>query len=236
VSLIGALCYAELASAYPHAGGDYYYFQRAFGDWMGFLFAWARLAVIQTGSIALLAFVFGDYASELWSLGPHSSSIYAAVAIATRGVPALSATREGVRKILAPTTTPTVRATTSSTERVSGRDVFVESVMRRQGQEEQDGQRAASTACYPSGCCPVWSLRGAPRNLRTTGGGSERAVVVESSGEALRHRLDGRGKKWEGDPRVLIPDKTRATRARARAHLRLNGPLGLRARCCYEKR
>jgi len=82
VSLIGALCYAELASAYPHAGGDYYYFQRAFGDWMGFLFAWARLAVIQTGSIALLAFVFGDYASELWSLGPHSSSIYAAVAIA----------------------------------------------------------------------------------------------------------------------------------------------------------
>ena len=82
VSLIGALCYAELASTYPHAGGDYYYFQRAFGDWMGFLFAWARLAVIQTGSIALLAFVFGDYATELWSLGAHSSSIYAAIAIA----------------------------------------------------------------------------------------------------------------------------------------------------------
>lgn len=81
VSFIGALCYAELASAYPHAGGDYHYFQRAFGDWMAFLFAWARLAVIQTGSIALLAFVFGDYASELWSLGTHSSPIYAAGAI-----------------------------------------------------------------------------------------------------------------------------------------------------------
>lgn len=81
VSFIGALCYAELASAYPHAGGDYHYFQRAFGDWMAFLFAWARLVVIQTGSIALLAFVFGDYATELWSLGPHSSSIYAGVAV-----------------------------------------------------------------------------------------------------------------------------------------------------------
>lgn len=81
VSLIGALCYAELASAYPHAGGDYHYFQRAFGDWMAFLFAWARLAVIQTGSIALLGFVFGDYASELWSLGAYSSSIYAAIAV-----------------------------------------------------------------------------------------------------------------------------------------------------------
>ena len=81
VSLIGALCYAELASAYPHAGGDYHYFQRAFGDWMAFLFAWARLAVIQTGSIVFIAFVFGDYASQLFSLGPYSSSLYAALAI-----------------------------------------------------------------------------------------------------------------------------------------------------------
>ena len=31
ISLIGALCYAELATAYPNAGGDYYFVQRAFG-------------------------------------------------------------------------------------------------------------------------------------------------------------------------------------------------------------
>ncbi len=82
ISLVGALCYAELASAYPHAGGDYHYLRRPFGEEVGFLFAWARLVVIQTGSIALLAFVFGDYATELWSLGPYSSSIYAAAAVA----------------------------------------------------------------------------------------------------------------------------------------------------------
>ena len=82
VSLVGALCYAELTTAYPHAGGDYFYFQRAFGEWSAFLFAWARLVVIQTGSIALLAFVFGDYATELWSLGTYSPSIYAALAVA----------------------------------------------------------------------------------------------------------------------------------------------------------
>lgn len=82
VSIVGALCYAELTTAYPHAGGDYFYFQRAFGDWLAFLFAWARLVVIQTGSIALLAFVFGDYATELWSLGPYSPSLYAALAVA----------------------------------------------------------------------------------------------------------------------------------------------------------
>ena len=65
ISLIGALCYAELATAYPHAGGDYHYLTRGFGQNVGFLFGWARMTVIQPGSIALLAFVFGDYFSQL---------------------------------------------------------------------------------------------------------------------------------------------------------------------------
>jgi amino acid transporter len=83
MSLIGALCYAELATAYPHTGGSYHYLQRAFGKDISFLFAWARMMVIQTGSIALLAFVFGDYASQLFRLGEYSPSLYAAFAVAT---------------------------------------------------------------------------------------------------------------------------------------------------------
>ncbi len=81
ISLVGALCYAELASAYPNEGGDYHYFRLAFGRWIAFLFAWARLMVIQTGSIVILAFVFGDYAAQLIPLGTHASAIYAAAAI-----------------------------------------------------------------------------------------------------------------------------------------------------------
>jgi len=81
VSLLGALCYAELATAYPHVGGNYYYLKQAFGQPIAVLFAWARMTVIQIGSIALLAFVFGDYVSQLFSLGGYSTSIYAAVAI-----------------------------------------------------------------------------------------------------------------------------------------------------------
>ena len=81
ISLVGALCYAELASAYPSEGGDYHYFELAFGRWVAILFAWSRLMVIQTGSIVILAFVFGDYATQLIPLGAHASAIYAAAAI-----------------------------------------------------------------------------------------------------------------------------------------------------------
>ena len=65
VALVGALCYAELASAYPDAGGEYHVLQQAFGGAAAFLLGWSRLAVLQTGSIALLAFVFADYATSL---------------------------------------------------------------------------------------------------------------------------------------------------------------------------
>lgn len=94
VSLVGALVYAELATTYPHAGGDYHYLMRAFGARIGFLFAWARLSVVQTGSIALLAFVFGDYATEIAPLGDHSVSIYALLMVV--GLTALNAA--GVRE------------------------------------------------------------------------------------------------------------------------------------------
>lgn len=82
VALIGALCYAELASAFPSTGGDYRFLYRAFGRGPAFLFAWARMSIMQTGSIALLAFVFADYATALLPLGPHSGVIYAACAVA----------------------------------------------------------------------------------------------------------------------------------------------------------
>ncbi|MBC8118406.1 MAG: amino acid permease [Burkholderiaceae bacterium] len=81
LSLIGALCYAELASTFPNAGGDYHFLTRAYGRDISFFFAWARVAVITTGSIALLAFVFGDYMSRVVSLGPNSSAIYAAMTV-----------------------------------------------------------------------------------------------------------------------------------------------------------
>ena len=81
ISLCGALVYAELASRYPHTGGEYNFLSRGLGRGAAFLFAWARMSVIQTGAIAAVAFVFGDYASEILSLGENSSAKWAAVSV-----------------------------------------------------------------------------------------------------------------------------------------------------------
>jgi basic amino acid/polyamine antiporter, APA family len=70
LSFIGGLCFAELAAAFPDAGGDYHFLRRAFGARLGFLFAWSRFAVIHTGSMALLGFVFGDYLAQVVDLSP----------------------------------------------------------------------------------------------------------------------------------------------------------------------
>lgn len=77
ISLAGALCYAELCTRYPHAGGDYQFLTQAYGKNVSFLYAWAKAMVINTGSIALLAYVFGDYMSKVFSLGEFSSAIWA---------------------------------------------------------------------------------------------------------------------------------------------------------------
>ena len=97
ISLVGALCYAELTSTYPHTGGDYHYLTRAYGKPLAFLFAWSRISVIQTGSLALLAFVFGDYASQLVRLGEYSSSIYAALVVAMLTFLNVTGVRYGAR-------------------------------------------------------------------------------------------------------------------------------------------
>jgi len=84
LSLCGALCYAELATAYPREGGDYVYLSRAYGKWAGFLFGWAQLTVIRPGDIAVMAFAFATYIRTIWDpLASHpaySQRLFAATA------------------------------------------------------------------------------------------------------------------------------------------------------------
>jgi APA family basic amino acid/polyamine antiporter len=95
VTLAGALCYAELGSAHPHAGGEYHFLWKAYGPPLGLLFAWARCAVIQPGAIAAVAFVLGDYANVLLPLGRYGPAIHALVAIAALTAVNFAGTRPG---------------------------------------------------------------------------------------------------------------------------------------------
>lgn len=81
LSLIGAACYAELASTYPRSGGDYVYLTKAFGPLSGFLFGWAQLTVILTGSIGMMAYVFADYATALFGFGGNAGVLLAGSAV-----------------------------------------------------------------------------------------------------------------------------------------------------------
>jgi APA family basic amino acid/polyamine antiporter len=80
--LCGALVYAELSSRYPETGGEYAFLRHGLGEGVAFVFAWSRMTVIQTGAIAAVAFVFGEYASQLVSLGAQSTAIWAAIGLA----------------------------------------------------------------------------------------------------------------------------------------------------------
>jgi basic amino acid/polyamine antiporter, APA family len=78
VSLLGALSNAELASMMPHTGGQYIFLQRAygkFGPFISFLYGWALFAVIQSGSIAALAYVFAEYTTRLVALPEAPASL-----------------------------------------------------------------------------------------------------------------------------------------------------------------
>jgi len=61
VSLLGALSIAELAAAYPEAGGQYAYLREAYGTVWAFLYGWANFSVINTASIAAIAVGFARY-------------------------------------------------------------------------------------------------------------------------------------------------------------------------------
>ena len=80
LALAGALCYAELATAYPREGGDYVYLSRGYGKWAGYMFGWSQLMIVRPGDIALMGFVFGRYASKLYPFA-YSSMAYSALAI-----------------------------------------------------------------------------------------------------------------------------------------------------------
>ena len=74
-----------MASTYPRSGGEYVYLTRAFGPLTGFLFAWSQLSVTRSGSIAAMAYIFGERTAVLFgyadSLGHHVAFVFAGLSV-----------------------------------------------------------------------------------------------------------------------------------------------------------
>jgi amino acid transporter len=82
ISLIGAACFAELTTTYPHEGGDYVFLTRAYGRRMGFMFVWAGFWIVRPANIGAIAYIFARYAGQLWPLQHHGLNDFMVYAVA----------------------------------------------------------------------------------------------------------------------------------------------------------
>ena len=85
IALIGAMCYAELATALPAVGGTYVYLSEALGRTTGFAFAWAEFWIVRPGNIGAVAYVLANYSHPLlprsWSAASLTSVVLASTAV-----------------------------------------------------------------------------------------------------------------------------------------------------------
>ena len=75
ITLFGALTNAEVAGMITATGGQYIFFEKMYGRLTAWLYGWAIFSVIQTGSIASITYVFGQYTEYFWVLPRFSPEI-----------------------------------------------------------------------------------------------------------------------------------------------------------------
>jgi basic amino acid/polyamine antiporter, APA family len=82
LTLCGALIAAELASAFPRAGGVYVFLREAYSPALGFLWGWAMFWTMHTGIIAVIAMIFARYVAFFVPVGDAGQRAIAVGAIA----------------------------------------------------------------------------------------------------------------------------------------------------------
>ena len=77
LSILGALCYGELAARFPEAGGGYVYLREAYGPRIAFLYGWKCFLVMDPGLTAALAVGVASYVGYIVSLSWVGSKLLA---------------------------------------------------------------------------------------------------------------------------------------------------------------
>src|SRR4030081_399635 len=81
LTLFGALCCAELASAFPRTGGVYVFLKETYSPAVGFFWGWAMFWGMHSGIIAAIAVVFAPYVGFFFTFGVTSIVVVANRAI-----------------------------------------------------------------------------------------------------------------------------------------------------------
>lgn len=81
--ILGALCFAELATMLPRAGGIYVYLREAYGQPVAFLYGWSEFLFSRPAAIGALAVAF--VGSMSLALGWHNAA-YVEVLFAVQAV------------------------------------------------------------------------------------------------------------------------------------------------------
>ncbi|KAF8786517.1 b-0-+-type amino acid transporter 1 like protein [Argiope bruennichi] len=69
LSLLGALCYAELGTMITKSGAEYSYMMDAFGPLPAFLFSWVSVLVLKPSMMAIICLSLGEYVIEPLYIG-----------------------------------------------------------------------------------------------------------------------------------------------------------------------
>jgi APA family basic amino acid/polyamine antiporter len=86
MTLSGALCYGEMASHFPEAGGSYVYLRESYGRGTAFLYGWMDLLVLDPGLTATFAVGLASYAAYILPLSTVGKQILAIFAVVILGL------------------------------------------------------------------------------------------------------------------------------------------------------
>lgn len=80
ITMIGAATNAEIAGLIAEPGGQYVYFKKMYGNAFAFLYGWSCFSVIQSASIASIAYVFAESVNAVIPL-PHLPEAYEQISL-----------------------------------------------------------------------------------------------------------------------------------------------------------
>lgn len=90
ITILGSLCYGELASGIPDEGGQYIYLKKIFTERIAFTYGTTLLLIIQTGTIAAVSTAFAKFAGLILPVINETSSVFSMGSINLTTVRALA--------------------------------------------------------------------------------------------------------------------------------------------------